>query len=81
MQIARCIADIVDPDRAPRPSPRTFSGRALGASPATVDGAAGAVWARGGVAQMISGFTVFDGRIVEIDLLADPDRLRMVSEA
>jgi RNA polymerase sigma factor (sigma-70 family) len=53
----------------------TFSGRARGAHPALVDGAAGAVWAPGGRPRVAFGFTIADGRIVEITLLADPDRL------
>jgi RNA polymerase sigma-70 factor, ECF subfamily len=53
----------------------TFSGRALGTRPALVDGAAGAVWAPGGRPRVVFGFTVAEGRIVEITLLADPDRL------
>ena len=53
----------------------TFSRRALEARPALVDGAAGAVWAPGGRPRVVFGFTVAKGRIVEITLLADPDRL------
>ncbi|KAA2253824.1 sigma-70 family RNA polymerase sigma factor [Solihabitans fulvus] len=53
----------------------TFSGRAKAALPALVDGAAGAVWAPGGKPRVVFSFTVTDGRIVAIDMLADPDRL------
>jgi RNA polymerase sigma factor (sigma-70 family) len=53
----------------------TFSERARTARPALVDGAAGAVWAPGGRPRVVFGFTIADGRIVAIDLLADPDRL------
>jgi RNA polymerase sigma factor (sigma-70 family) len=53
----------------------TFSGRAQAARPALVDGGAGAVWAPGGRPRVVFGFTIADGRIVAIDLLADPDRL------
>ena len=52
-----------------------FSGRAVRARPALVDGAAGAVWAPGGRPRVVFGFTIVDGRIVAIDLLADPERL------
>jgi RNA polymerase sigma factor (sigma-70 family) len=52
-----------------------FSGRAVRARPALVDGAAGAVWAPGGRPRVVFGFTIADGRIVAIDLLADPERL------
>ena len=53
----------------------TFSGRARAARPALVDGAPGAVWAVGGQPRVVFGFTITDDRIVQIDLLADPDRL------
>jgi RNA polymerase sigma factor (sigma-70 family) len=59
----------------------TFSGRARFARPALVDGAAGAVWAPGGQPRVVFGFTVADGRIVEIELLADPERLRQLDLA
>jgi RNA polymerase sigma-70 factor (ECF subfamily) len=54
----------------------TFSGRARFAQPALVNGAAGAVWAPGGQPRVVFGFTITRGKIVEIDLIADPDRLR-----
>jgi SnoaL-like domain len=53
----------------------TFSGRAQTARPALVDGAPGAVWAPGGRPRVVFAFTIADGRIVAIDLLADPERL------
>ena len=43
---------------------------------ALVNGAAGAVVAPGGEAFSVLGFTVVGGRIVEIDAIADPERLR-----
>ena len=47
------------------------------ARPALVNGAAGiVVVAPRGRPVAVAGFTVADGRIVEIDLLADPARLR-----
>jgi RNA polymerase sigma factor (sigma-70 family) len=52
-----------------------FRGLAGFARPALVNGAAGFVVARGGRPVVVAGFTVADGRIVEIDLLTDPDRL------
>jgi RNA polymerase sigma factor (sigma-70 family) len=54
----------------------TFSGRARFARPALVDGVVGAVWAPGGRPRVVFGFTIRGGRIVAIDLLADPERLR-----
>ena len=56
----------------------TFSGRARAAQPALVDGAAGLVWAQGGQPRVVFGFTITGGKIVGIELLADPDRLRQL---
>jgi hypothetical protein len=53
----------------------TFAGRARFAQPALVDGIPGAVWAPGGRPRVVFAFTVVDGRIVGIDMLADPERL------
>ena len=52
-----------------------FSGRARAAQPALVDGTAGAVWAPGGRARAAFAFTIAGGKIVGIDLIADPTRL------
>ncbi len=54
----------------------TFSGRARAARPALVNGAAGLVWAPGGRPRVVFDFTIKGGKIVEIDMVADPDRLR-----
>jgi len=59
----------------------TFSGRARFAQPALVNGAAGAVWAPRGRPRVVFGFTVTRGKIVEIDILADPARLRQLDLA
>jgi len=53
----------------------TFSGRARAAKPALVDGAPGLVWASGGRPRVVFGFTITDGRIVEIEMVADPERI------
>ncbi len=58
-----------------------FSGRARFARPALVDGAVGAVWAPGGRPRVVFGFTITRGKIVAIDLLADPKRLRQLDLA
>jgi RNA polymerase sigma factor (sigma-70 family) len=62
---------------------RTVASQALGfarlarfARPALVNGAAGLVVAPGGRPFAVAGFTVTRGRIAEIDVLADPARLR-----
>ena len=56
----------------------TFSGRARVAHPALVNGTVGAVWAPGGRPRVVFGFTIVAGKIVAIDLLADPERLRQL---
>jgi len=53
----------------------TFSRRAQGARPALVDGAVGLVWAQGGQPRVVFGLKIADGKIVEIDLIADPEHL------
>ena len=53
-----------------------FAARQGGAvRPALVDGAPGAVWAPGRRPRVVFAFTIADGRIRAIDLLADPARL------
>ena len=44
--------------------------------PALVNGAAGIVTTVDGKPFSVLGFTVSGGKIVEIDILADPERLR-----
>jgi RNA polymerase sigma factor (sigma-70 family) len=56
----------------------TFKGRAQGAKRALVDGALGLAWAPGGQPRAVFSFTVADGRIVGIDLIADPDRIQQL---
>jgi len=49
------------------------------ARPAVVNGSAGAVVVSGGTLLSVVGFTVAAGRIVAIDIVADPDRLRSLT--
>jgi RNA polymerase sigma factor (sigma-70 family) len=58
-----------------------FSRLARLAQPALVNGAAGVVMAAGGRPFAVVGFTVMDGKIVEIDVFADPARLRQLDLA
>jgi Sigma-70, region 4 len=67
---------------------RAVAGQALGYSrlglimqPALVNGAAGAVALRDGEPYAVGAFTVSGGRIVEIDILADPQRIRQLDLA
>jgi len=54
----------------------TFKGRAQAARRALVDGAAGAVWTHGGKPRVVFLFTIAEGKITAIDLIADPERIR-----
>lgn len=58
-----------------------FSGRAQGALPALIDGIVGAVVAADGQTRLAIGFTIADGRILGIDVVAEPDRLRELDVA
>jgi RNA polymerase sigma-70 factor (ECF subfamily) len=49
--------------------------------PALVNGAAGAVITVRGRPFAVMGFTVVDGKIVEIDAIADPERVRRIAAA
>jgi len=49
--------------------------------PALVNGAAGVVVTRRGQPVTVMGFTVADGKIVEIDAIADPERVRRIAAA
>jgi RNA polymerase sigma-70 factor (ECF subfamily) len=55
---------------------RFFSGRAAGALPALIDGVVGAVVVVDGRTRIAMGFTIAGGRIVGIDAVAEPERLR-----
>jgi hypothetical protein len=59
----------------------TFRRLAPFAKPALVNGAAGIVTAPGGQPMAVLGFTIMNGKIVEIDILADPERLRRLDLA
>jgi hypothetical protein len=67
--------------RAAATSALAFSVRARLARPALVNGAAGLVVAADGRPLSVMGFTIARGRIVEIDILADPERLRRLDLA
>jgi RNA polymerase sigma-70 factor (ECF subfamily) len=59
----------------------TFAQPAAVLRPALVNGAAGVVVTLGQQPMSVMGFTVTDGKIVEIDVIADPDRLRRLDLA
>jgi RNA polymerase sigma factor (sigma-70 family) len=49
--------------------------------PALVNGAAGVIMSRRGQPLTVMGFTVTDGKIAEIDAIADPKRLQQIAAA
>jgi RNA polymerase sigma-70 factor (ECF subfamily) len=49
--------------------------------PVLVNGTAGVVVTTGGRPMTVIGFTVAAGKIVAIDAIADPDRVRRIAEA
>jgi len=53
----------------------TFSGRAQAAQPALVDGTPGVVWAVRGRPRVVWDFTIEDGKVVHIDMLAAGETL------
>jgi RNA polymerase sigma factor (sigma-70 family) len=57
---------------------RTFAGRARAAQPALITGIPGLVWAPGGETRAVFGFTISGGKIVGIELIADPERIRQL---
>jgi RNA polymerase sigma factor (sigma-70 family) len=60
---------------------KQFSGRAQGAQPALVNGSVGIVVARHGQLFLVLNLTVTRGKIVEINVVADPARLRQLDLA
>lgn len=58
-----------------------FSGRAQMATAAWIDDVAGLVWQVGGGTKVAWEFTVEDGRVTRIDMVADPDTLASVDIA
>jgi hypothetical protein len=72
-------------DRGSSAAPGRVAGQALFYSrlgldtrPALVNGALGGVSTRDGEPFAVGGYTIRGGKIVEIDILADPERLRQL---
>jgi RNA polymerase sigma factor (sigma-70 family) len=61
--------------RGPEAVAQMFSGRAQAARYTLIDGLAGAMWSMKGRPQVVFDFTVRSGRVVQIDLLGDPETL------
>jgi hypothetical protein len=53
----------------------TSSNRARATLPALINGAAGAAWMHRGHPRVVFAFTIIDGKIIQIDQLADSERL------
>jgi RNA polymerase sigma-70 factor (ECF subfamily) len=62
--------------RGPLSVAEMFSGRAREARLALLGAAVGAVWAPGGTPRVAFSFTVVDGKITAVDIVADPEQLR-----
>jgi len=58
---------------------KQFSGRIHFAQKALVNGGVGLVWAQGGRPRAVFGFTIAGAKIVEIDLVGDPEHLRQLA--
>ena len=54
---------------------QNFSGRAVAAQLVDLDGYAGMAWAPAGKVKVVFAFVLTEGRISEIELIADPDVL------
>ncbi len=64
--------------RGPSAVAKVFSGGAKAAQPALINGAAGAAWAPGGQPRAVFEFTIINGKIVAIDMFADPEYLSLL---
>ncbi len=53
----------------------TFAGRARAARPALIDGVPGLVWLQQGTPRVVFAFTVSDGTVTEIEMVAEPERI------
>lgn len=63
------------PKRGPKEVASECAGRARGAEAADVEGRPALAWAPGGRVRVVFNFEIKDDRIVDIELIADPDRL------
>jgi RNA polymerase sigma factor (sigma-70 family) len=57
----------------------TFSGRAKGAQPALIGGAVGLAWTARGRTQLAFAMSIVSGKIVAIELVADPERVQQLA--
>ncbi len=52
-----------------------FNGAAQAAQVVLIDGVPGGAWVAGGIPRVVFSFTVRNGKVTDIELVADPDRL------
>ena len=60
---------------------RSGAGGAWAAQPALVNGAVGVIVAPGGRLMMVLEFTIENGKIIDVDAIADPKRLAELERA
>jgi DNA-directed RNA polymerase specialized sigma24 family protein len=70
------ISTVIRGARAVAEQALTFNSYARFARPALINGAVGVVTAPEGRAFSVMGFTITDGKVTELNILADPERLR-----
>jgi ketosteroid isomerase-like protein len=70
------ISTVIRGARAVAEQALMFTGYARFARPALINGAVGVVTAPEGRVFSVMGFTIADGKITELNILADPERLR-----
>lgn len=70
------VSEVLHGAAAVARSTLTFAKASAPKHPVLVNGAAGVIIAVGGQPVAVMGFTVSRGKIVEIDSITDPDRLR-----
>jgi RNA polymerase sigma-70 factor (ECF subfamily) len=73
--VSRKRANMQPEVRGARDVAGAFAGRAAGAQTAIIDGFVGAIWAHGGKARAVFDFRVAHGKIVAIEIVADPKRI------
>ena len=73
--VKRPRANLQPEVRGARAVADAFAGRAAGAQTALIDGFVGAVWAQAGPPRAVFDFRIAHGKIVAIEIVADPERL------
>jgi len=74
-------AGVADESHGAQAVAQQFAGRARGARLALIAGTVGAIWPSGGQPRVIFSFTIMDGKIAAIEIIADPARLSQLNVA